>query len=132
MKETTEEWVAKAESDYDLARLAMEARDTPIVEGVCFHSQQCVEKYLKAFLQERGVRFAPAHPLDPLLKLCLTVDEEFETLRSDLEGLDLYAVRIRYPGMSATDEMAKDGLASATGVRLFVRGKLGLAEQDSD
>jgi len=128
MKETTEDWVIKAETDYDLADLALTGRERPIVDGVCFHSQQCVEKYLKAYLQDNGIRFAPAHPLNPLLQLCLAVDEEFETLRTDLEGLDFYAVRVRYPGFpTGTDEVAHRAFDAATRVRAFVRGKLGLS-----
>lgn len=128
MKETTEEWVHKAERDYDLADLALTGRDHPITEGVCFHSQQCVEKYLKAYLQEMGIRFPWAHPLEPLIRLCLTADPEFEALRLHLERLDFYAVRIRYPGTpTVSDELAPQALAAATRVRAFVRGKLGLS-----
>ena len=127
MNEITEEWVAKAESDYDLADLALTGRESPIVEGVCFHSQQCVEKYLKAYLKEHEIRFPPAHPLEPLIRLCLAVDAEFETLRLDLERLDFYVVRIRYPGApTITEELAHQAFADATRVRAFVRPKLGL------
>jgi len=88
-----------------------------------------VEKYLKGYLQEKEIRFSLIHPLDPLLKLCLTADAEFETLRSDLESLDFYAVRIRYPGVpTQTDEVAHKAFAAATRVRAFVRQKLGLPE----
>jgi HEPN domain-containing protein len=46
MKEMTGEWVEKAESDYDQANLSMYAAEVPIRDGVCFHCQQCAEKYL--------------------------------------------------------------------------------------
>ncbi len=127
MKKITEEWVAKAETDYDLADLALKGREKPIADGVCFHSQQCVEKYLKGYLQEKEIRFSFIHPLDPLLQLCLTADAEFESIRTDLERLDFYAVRIRYPGVPAqTDEVAHKAFAATTRVRAFMRGKLGL------
>ncbi len=45
MNEVTEEWVVKAESDFDQANLAMYAAETPLGDGVCFHCQQCAEKY---------------------------------------------------------------------------------------
>jgi len=35
---------------------------------------------------------------------------------------------IRYPGIDATVEMAKDTLAAAAQVRTFIRAKLGLTE----
>jgi HEPN domain-containing protein len=102
MKEITAEWVDKAEHDFDVAHLAREREASPITDAVCFHSQQCAEKYLKAFLQENRVRFPYAHPLLPLLDLCLTADSAFESLRQDLDRLDGYAVAARYPGIDIT------------------------------
>ncbi len=60
---------------------------SPVTDAVCFHSQQCAEKYLKAFLQENEIRFRPAHPLIPLFESCLGQDSEFEQVRDDLESL---------------------------------------------
>lgn len=126
MKEVTAEWARKAENDFDVAHLAMEREDAPIVDAVCFHSQQCAEKYLKAFLQEQQVRFPYTHRLMPLLDLCLSVNGEFESMRQDLDRLDGYAVATRYPGSEATLEMAEAALAAATRVREFVRTELGI------
>ena len=128
MKEATAEWVAKAENDFAVARLSLEKAEVPITDASCFHSQQCVEKYLKGFLQEHGIEFRREHPFIPLLEGCLTVDKGFEVLRPHLKLLDGYAVGIRYPGIDATLEMAQDALAATTQVRAFVRAKLGLAE----
>lgn len=126
MNEVTEEWVIKAESDYDQANLAMYAVEAPLRDGICFHSQQCAEKYLKAFLTERLVEFPRAHPLMPLLDLCLPLDESFETLRADLQSVDGYAVAVRYPGAKITAEMAEAALAAAKRIRECVRKKFDL------
>ena len=128
MQEITAEWVDKAESDFAVAHRAIRryAAEPPIVDAVCFHSQQCVEKYLKAFLQENNIRFPRAHPLEPLLEMCLSLDEAFEQFREDVVQVDGYAVVIRYPGVKVTDEMAEAALAAATRVRAFIRVKLGL------
>ncbi len=40
-------WVAKAEEDYELALMAIRRRKHPLPGGACYHSQQCVEKYLR-------------------------------------------------------------------------------------
>ena len=127
MQELTEEWVFKAENDFTVAHLAMrlEHDEPPVVDSVCFHCQQCAEKYLKAFLQEHEVRFEPRHPLIPLLESCLTLDPDFERLHPDLMGLDGYAVAARYPGIVLNDEMAERALAAAGRIRAFVRIKLG-------
>ena len=50
MKELTAEWVSKGNNDFEVAWLARHRADVPIPDAICFHSQQCAEKYLKAFL----------------------------------------------------------------------------------
>lgn len=129
MNEIAREWVEKAENDYDAAELTLHGREAPIVDAVCFHSQQCAEKYLKAFLQDQLVRFERRHELIPLLELCLTVDTEFEILRETLQSLEQYAVLIRYPGLIVPAEMAEQAFESATRFREYMRGKLGLSNQ---
>lgn len=47
MKRETKEWVSKAEGDWRVAQREMAATD-PVNDAVCFHAQQCVEKYLTA------------------------------------------------------------------------------------
>ena len=47
MREITVEWVQKAENDLEVAQLARWHADEPIADAVCFHAQQCAEKYLK-------------------------------------------------------------------------------------
>ncbi|MEO0520366.1 MAG: HEPN domain-containing protein [Cyanobacteria bacterium P01_A01_bin.116] len=52
MKPITQEWVSKAEGDFLTAQRELQAESKPNYDAVCFHSQQCIEKYLKACLQE--------------------------------------------------------------------------------
>jgi len=47
-----EEWLEKAEEDYTVAS-SLHADRTP--GAICFHCQQCVEKWLKAALVKHGV-----------------------------------------------------------------------------
>ena len=54
MKPLTREWVEKGEGDRSTARRELRVRKSPNFDAVCFHAQQCAEKYLKALLQERG------------------------------------------------------------------------------
>jgi HEPN domain-containing protein len=126
MSDMTDEWIAKAESDYTLASLAMSAGEAPVLDGVCFHAQQCAEKYLKAFLTEHQCEFPRTHVLSALLDLCLSLDPTFETLRADLASLEGYAVAARYPGVRLTAEMAHQALTAMQHVRAFIRPKLNL------
>jgi HEPN domain-containing protein len=126
MKDATAEWVLKAEDDFEVAQRALGSRDAepPITDAVCFHCQQCAEKYLKAFLRENDTQFRPAHPLIPLLEICLTIDDEFEPLRDDLQDLEGFAVAVRYPGIAPTVEIAERAIVAARRVRTFARAKL--------
>jgi len=58
MRPMTREWVAKAEGDFAIVERESRARRDPSYDGLCFHAQQCAEKYLKARLCEEGVEFA--------------------------------------------------------------------------
>ncbi len=125
MNAVTSDWVAKAEEDFNAARLMLEAA-TPLPSVSAFHSQQCAEKYLEAYLVEHQVEFKLRHELLPLKQLIETFDPDADDLTDDLDLISDYAVEIRYPGFGATLEEAKEALAAATRVRAFVRGKLGL------
>ena len=81
-------------------RLTLHSGEPPILDVTCFHCQQCAEKYLKAFLQEKEIEFPRQHPLIPLMELCMTIDRSFKSLLRDLDGLESFAVAIRYPGQS--------------------------------
>jgi HEPN domain-containing protein len=55
MKPLTEEWIAKAEGDFVSAQREYRARKSSNFDSACFHAQQCIEKYLKARLQEADI-----------------------------------------------------------------------------
>lgn len=126
MNEITKEWEFKAEEDFNSANLLMYAGETPIPDYVCFHCQQCAEKYLKAYLQEHEVEFERKHDLSPLLELCVALDKEFELLDDDIRELDRYAVIVRYPGIIIKADTAEEALREAERVRTFIRKKLGI------
>jgi HEPN domain-containing protein len=129
MNALTQEWVDKAEGDFRTASREARARKYPNYDAVCFHCQQCAEKFLKAYLQERGQRFPPVHDLIELLELCLPYDGTFELQRDLLKDLTRYAVEFRYPGELATKEDARAALQAVRMVRAFVRQKLGLTDE---
>lgn len=67
MKQITQEWIAKAEGDWQDALSRYRARKYPNYDSTCFHAQQCAEKYLKARLDEAGSAFSKTHDLSLLL-----------------------------------------------------------------
>jgi len=68
MKVSTREWIDKAEEDFAVATTLARPRKKPLWGPVCFHAQQCVEKYLKARLNEASLAFHKSHDLEHLLK----------------------------------------------------------------
>ncbi len=124
MNELTAEWIAKAEGDYATAGRELRARRHPNYDAVCFHAQQAVEKYLKAFLQEEGADFPKTHNLIELLQLVVPLDASFELQRDLLIRLERYAVRYRYPGESADQDEARSAFNAARAVRRFIRQRL--------
>jgi HEPN domain-containing protein len=60
MKPLTAEWISKAENDFATALRESRVRKNVNYDAVCFHAQQCAEKYLKARLQEAGIAFSAA------------------------------------------------------------------------
>ncbi len=127
MKPSTQEWVDKAEADFASARRELRARRQPNYDAACFHAQQCIEKYLKARLVEAGVRFTKTHDLEQLLDLNLPHEPLWEPFRPKLVELSTFAVACRYPGESATRDLAKIAVADCTTIRGAIRASLGLA-----
>ena len=127
MTPLTAEWVTKAEGDLVTARRELRARRLPNFDAACFHAQQAAEKYLKALLQERGATFPRTHNLIELLELGLGFESGLEFHRAQLQRLDQYAVRYRYPGDAASRVEARSAVVAAEAVRDFARTRLGLS-----
>ncbi len=126
MRPLTAEWVAKAEGDFATLARELRARRSPNYDGACFHAQQCVEKYLKACLQEEEIPFGKVHHLAVLLDAVLRVEPLWGDLRDRLRLLDAYAVEVRYPGESADRSDALTASRICREVRRRARARLGL------
>jgi len=126
MKPLTAEWVSKAEGDFATMERESCVTDSPNFEGICFHAQQCAEKYLKARLCEAGIAFGKIHDLVALLELALGVEPSWEAHREDLAYLSGFAVSTRYPGESADQNCALDAHRRCRGFRVTARQSLGL------
>jgi HEPN domain-containing protein len=123
MKRLTAQWVRKAESDYAVARQISRGRD-PHHDAVCFHAQQCAEKYLKALLEELGLPVSRTHILEDLVVLLLPHHATLRSLRKGARFLTRFAVATRYPGRNATKRQATAALRWAGKVRTAARTQL--------
>jgi HEPN domain-containing protein len=125
MKAVTREWVDRAEADYAAALLLRRSRKKHSRDLVCFHLQQCVEKYLKAVLVERGKGFAKTHDLELLLDSAVKIEPSWELLRQAMAAITDYAVESRYPGRAITPAEAAVVLRTTMRVRDRIRHHLG-------
>lgn len=87
-------WLTKADNDLKIVGHELANQD-PVTDAVCFHCQQAVEKYLKAFLMQHDRECARTHNVDALLAECQAIDSAFNVL--DLGNLNFFGVSIRYP-----------------------------------
>ncbi len=71
-------WIEKAEGDYRTAFRELGAEQLPNYNAVCFYTQQCIEKYLKARLIAAGIPFPKIHDLTALLTLLNPVEPAWE------------------------------------------------------
>src|SRR5580698_2170676 len=125
MKATTREWVDKAEADYTAALLLRRSRKKHSRDIVCFHLQQCVEKYLKARLIEAAIPFPKIHDLERLLDLVITIEPLWATLRPSVAIITDYAVEVRYPGRTTNSVEAQTLLRATKYIRSLIRVALG-------
>ena len=129
MKPVTREWIEKAEADFLSAGREYRARKQPNFDAACFFAQQCIEKYLKARLVHAGKTVPKTHDLSALLDLLLALEPLWEAFRPQFEILTSYAVVFRYPGESATRDMAKRAVSDAKQLRKSIRQAFGLPEK---
>src|SRR5262245_28825164 len=120
MKKTTREWVGKAEDDYRLVRRIIDDAD-PFHDQVCFHCQQCTEKYLKALLEELGLSIPKIHNLDDLHSLLAPKHPSLRSFRRGLIFFSGFAVGVRYPGETARKRQAAGAFRWCDRVRTACR-----------
>jgi HEPN domain-containing protein len=125
MKPVTREWVEKADGDFATASRELRALRQPNHDAVCFHAQQCIEKYLKARLVEENTRFPKTHDLGLLLDLILSHEPLWDAFRPMLTELSDFAVSYSSPGKSATRKVAKIAFDNCQIVRKVIRSSLG-------
>jgi len=86
-REYLKNWLIRAKEDYSVIESLVDSGIEFYTSTICFHAQQAVEKYLKAFLI--------FHDVDFLLMECQKIDSENFDL--DLKSLTEFGVSVRYP-----------------------------------
>lgn len=91
-----EEWLFKAENDLSSADLLVNS-SRPLFDIAIYHTQQCAEKALKAFLAYKECDIEKIHNLIMLTTLCAEIDNSFNSLKEDAVYLNPYSTLYRYP-----------------------------------
>jgi len=93
MKKRVNEWLNLASEDLQVAELCFKEE---IYNQACFHAQQCVEKSLKAVI-ENDRKVPKLHRLIDLLEIVSEINNQLSEDREDFEFLDKFYTSTRYP-----------------------------------
>ncbi|MCX8093471.1 MAG: HEPN domain-containing protein [Candidatus Goldbacteria bacterium] len=121
-----EKWLLKAENDLKVAKNEIQINEAPR-DIICFHCQQAVEKYLKAYLVFMKQEFRKTHNISELLKLCFDIDKSFKELKElNVHELTIYATEVRYPDefYIPSLEEAREAINLAEKTKEFILKKL--------
>lgn len=118
-------WLGKVSGDLRISQLCLEA-NPPLTEGSLFHSQQAVEKSLKAFLTWHDEPFKKTHDLVTIGKQVSKIEPSLEALAKKSSSFTEYAWKFRYPkaGPPTSIEEARNVLKIAQEVHQAVLSKL--------
>ncbi len=97
------DWVKKAEHDLRTAKIIL-ATDSELTDTAVYHTQQCAEKMLKAFLVNNDIFPEKTHNLRVLLLRCIEINPSFEQLMPIVAEIVSFDTLYRYPG----EEMLPD------------------------
>ena len=127
-EEYTKLWIKKADDDLRVAKRELHYDDA-VLDAVCFHFQQAVEKYAKGFLANSLQKIEKTHNLEFLLEKCIQVDRDFVKFEEKFDNISECGVEVRYPDSYIT--FSKPELEEVLEVveefRAFVLSKLKLS-----
>jgi HEPN domain-containing protein len=90
-------WAQKTDHDLAAAAQVLKLGKQCPTDVVCFHAEQCVEKYLKALLVNHGHDVPKTHSISLLLSLLLA-NARPDLTPEEQQRLTDYATVARYPG----------------------------------
>lgn len=119
------QWMDYADEDLCLAKYGLQMESGCPCRLIAYHAQQCVEKYLKAFLVYCRQDFPFTHNISALLELCRR-HADWADMLAQAEELTPYAVTARYPGEAeiVTLGEASDAVQTADEVRRLLHSLL--------
>lgn len=120
------EWLKFAESDFKSAKVLLNSNEA-VIGPALYHTQQCAEKALKAYLIFKKQPIDKTHDLTVLLNNCSKFDNEFDSLLNDIINLNPFSIKTRYPDscfIIPDLSVAQDAIKKAEKIFLFVDNKI--------
>lgn len=123
-QDLVDKWLIKAENNFKTAVQSFKYEEI-VTDTLCFHCQQAVEKYLKAYLVSKDISPAKTHRIELLLEKCMEFDSSFEELQNAVD-LNIYAIEQLYPDdfYIPSIEEAEEAIELATTVKQFILKRL--------
>ena len=109
-----------------MARRAMDP-EGPIPETVCYHSQQCAERYLKGYLVSQKIDVLHVHDLVHLTQRCMERKQVFPELEQAARILSQYGAAVRFPMeniLNPDEEEAWEAKNLAEEVATFLKNQI--------
>lgn len=100
-----EDWKKVASKDWDRVKRNLRDNDA---EAAGFYLQQCLEKYLKAFLLQHGWKLRKIHELHYLLSEAVVYNQSLESFRKLCERVSGYYIADRYPFLISSELSCED------------------------
>ena len=88
-KEIAKEWFFVANKDLKSAIFLQNMKPVPL-EIICYHCQQCAEKYIKGFLAFKEEKIEKSHNLVLLNKKCREYNIDFKEIEEECLRLTDY------------------------------------------
>ena len=113
-----EDWRRIAEKDLNRVERSLQGHD-PELAGFCL--QQAVEKFLKAYLIDRGWELRRIHDLEVLLDDAIKYDPSLDQFRGSCQKITKYYMLERYPLASTTQLTEEEVRESLERVSDFIQ-----------
>ena len=116
-----EEWLFKATHDLKSAGILFK-NDEPLLDIAIYHTQQCGEKSLKAYLAFNKQELSKTHNLKTLLEECIDIAPTFDKIFDDCIFLNPFATLYRYPegDLMPSIEDVEKAISAANRILSFV------------
>jgi len=92
-------WILFAENDLKVAQILFDENNFQFYQIIIFHTQQAVEKMIKAFMINHDIAFKKIHNLNKLLSMIEHIEGFEEGAYDYIDIFNKFSVEVRYPDM---------------------------------